>query len=249
MTTASVIIRTMNDHRSLKRTLERVFEQRVAPLEVLVVDAGSTDRTLAIADVSDALVLTLSPEDWSGARALNRAAHVARGEVLVMLSPHCHPLHNGWFGRLLGHFDDPTVAAAWGPAVGPGKAAAMSDPPTWQLPGSYTRDTWAHGLSMDNGAIRASLWECQPFDEMYPALEDKQWARVMMARGFRTVHDPGAAVRYDRRGMRAAHEREQLAAESVGRMFAAVIQPPAAGDGGPPEGVRARGLSGCGPSL
>ncbi len=91
MLTASVIIRTKNDHRSLAGTLERVFAQAPAPLEVIVADAGSTDRTLAVADASDALVLTVSPEDWSCGRALNRAARVARGDVLVMLSPHCRP--------------------------------------------------------------------------------------------------------------------------------------------------------------
>jgi glycosyltransferase involved in cell wall biosynthesis len=236
--TASVIIRTRNDHRSLKGTLDAVFEQRVAPLEVIVVDAGSTDRTLAIADASDALVLTLSPEDWSTARSLNRAARVARGDVLVLLSAHCRPFGDGWLGRLLGHFDDPTVAAAWGPAVGPNEAPALLDPPTWQLPGSYTHATWTHGLSSDNGAIRASLWQRQPFEESYPALEAKRWARVMMDRGFRIVHDPSATVRFDRRGRRAAHEQERLAAANVGRMFADP-EPPTAAAGAAPEGVRA----------
>jgi glycosyltransferase involved in cell wall biosynthesis len=238
--TASVIIRTRNDHRSLKGTLERVFEQQPAPLEVIVVDAGSTDRTLAIADTSDALVLTLSPEDWGCARALNRAARVARGDVLVLLSAHCRPVGDDWLGRLLSHFDDPTVAAAWGPALGPGEATS-SGPPTWQLPGSYTRATWAHGLSGDNGAVRASLWQRQPFDERYPALEDKQWAQVMMGRGFRTVHDPAATVRYDRRGNRAAFELRLLAAENLARMFPGVgPEPPASGSGsGVFGGVRA----------
>jgi rhamnosyltransferase len=238
--TASVIIRTKNDHRSLKGTLERVFEQQPAALEVIVVDAGSTDRTLAIADASDALVLTLSPEDWGCARALNRAARIARGDVLVLLSPHCRPVGEDWLGRLLSHFDDPTVAAAWGPALGPGETAA-SGPPTWQLPGSYTRATWAHGLSRDNGALRGSLWRRQSFDERYPALEDKQWARVMMARGFRTVHDPAATVRYDRRGSRAASELRRLAAGNLARMFpVAGPETPASGSGsGLVGGVRA----------
>jgi hypothetical protein len=85
------------------------------------------------------------------------------------------------------------------------------------------------------------LWQRQPFDERYPALEDKQWAQVMMGRGFRTVHDPAATVRYDRRGNRAAFELRLLAAENLARMFPGVgPEPPASGSGsGVFGGVRA----------
>lgn len=220
MLTVSVIIRTKNAERSLKATLERVFEQRVAPFEVIVVDAGSTDRTAAIVGKSDALFLTVAPEDSSPARALNRGARVARGDILVLLSARCLPVDTDWLENLLRHFDDPTVAAAWGASrFGPRRPLPAPGPPTRQLPRTYTRENWMWGLSNGNGAIRTRLWKQEPFDESFPALEDKQWAKVMMDRDYCIVHDPAAAVWRDRETVRSAYRRRRLMTQAFARLF------------------------------
>ncbi len=219
MLSASVIIRTKNEERLLGETLVRVFRQHARPIEVIVIDSGSTDRTLEIARASDARVMTISPEEWGYARALNVAAAQARGDVLVMLSAHCLPVDDDWLGNLVRHFDDPTVAAAWGSQFAPNRARPQPGPPEWQQPGTYTRENWTWGLSNANGAVRAELWEGVPFDESFPAAEDKQWARVMLNRGYCVVHDPAAAVWHDRHPIASSYVRQRLVMEGFAMMF------------------------------
>jgi rSAM/selenodomain-associated transferase 2/rSAM/selenodomain-associated transferase 1 len=76
----SVIIPTLNEARQLPRTLE--FVQRGDPLEIIVVDGGSTDGTREVARAQDAIALS-----DSGGRAmqLNRGAAAATGEWLLFL--------------------------------------------------------------------------------------------------------------------------------------------------------------------
>jgi rhamnosyltransferase len=218
---ASVIIETKDAARSLGATLERVFDQQVAPLEVIVVDVGSRARAAAdTGATSDALFVSIARDEWSNARALNRAARAARGEVLVLLSARCRPVGTDWLENLLRHFDDPTVAGVWGGSqFGANRALPPFGPPTRQLRGTYTRENWMWGLSNANGAVRASLLAQEPFDESFPALEDKHWARVMMERGYCIVHDPAAAVWHDRDPMRFARRRRRLVTQGFAQMF------------------------------
>lgn len=56
--TVSVVIPTLNEEDYLPRLLESLARQTLAPLEVLVVDAGSTDRTRELATTAGATVVT-----------------------------------------------------------------------------------------------------------------------------------------------------------------------------------------------
>lgn len=76
----SVIIPTLNEEVQLPATLAAA--QCGAPHETIVIDGGSTDRTLEIARAHDAIVLE-SPA--SRARQMNRGAAVATGEFLLFL--------------------------------------------------------------------------------------------------------------------------------------------------------------------
>ncbi len=194
MRTASILIRTKNEEKGLGPTLEGVFAQSVDPHEVLVLDSGSTDRTLEVAARYPVKILHLDPAEWGYSHALNVLAEHASGEILVCLSAHCVPLDGEWLAKLLRHFDDPSVAAAWGPGRPPGKPFPPPGPPVRQEPGSYTLATRGFGLSNGNSALRRALWQQFPFDVDVPAAEDKAWGREAMRRGYSVVFDPTAAV-------------------------------------------------------
>ncbi|MGH9013634.1 MAG: glycosyltransferase family 2 protein [Acidimicrobiia bacterium] len=217
--TASIIIRTKNEERGIAATLDGVFAQSVPPHEVIVVDSGSVDRTLAIAQRYPVRVVHLPPQQWGYGRALNVGAAAATGEILVCLSAHCPAASIDWLASLLRHFDDPTVAGVWGPGIRPGRPLPQPEPPSRQEPGSYDPHNRLWGLSNGNSALRRSLWQEFAFDEALPAAEDKAWGREALARGYCIVHDPAAVVWHERHGVLAAYRRERAVNEGFAIMF------------------------------
>jgi glycosyltransferase involved in cell wall biosynthesis len=223
--TATVIIRTKNEARCLGATLKAVLKQDLPPHEVIVIDSGSTDPTLAIAARYPVQILEIASDDWSYPRALNVAAARAGGEILVCLSAHCRPVDELWLGAMLGHFDAPDVAGVWGPDLRPGRPRVVPGPPSLQRPGSYTVENRTWGLSNANSAIRQDLWEEFPFDEKLPAAEDKAWAMEAMQRGYSIVHEPRAAVWHAPHTVRNAYERNRKVMEGFKMMFPELEDP------------------------
>ncbi|MFN2489096.1 MAG: glycosyltransferase family 2 protein [Actinomycetota bacterium] len=213
------MIRTKNEARSLGATLDAVFSQTLPPYEVLVIDSGSRDRTLLIAAGYPVRILETGARRWSYGGALNLGVREASGEFIVCLSAHCPPIDRHWLQNLLRHFDDPQVAAAWGPSIPPWREPPGPEPLTIQEPGDYTILNRRWGLENSNSALRRSLCEEVHFDESLPATEDKAWAREVMARGYRLVHDPAAAVWHRGHGVRDSFRRNRSVLAGFEAMF------------------------------
>ena len=83
--TISVITPCYNGERYLHGTLSSVLGQTHRPLEVIVVDDGSTDRSAAIAESFDAPVRTIRQHNQGESAARNRGIAEARGTHLLFL--------------------------------------------------------------------------------------------------------------------------------------------------------------------
>ena len=83
--TVSAIIPTYNHAAFLPEALESVFAQTSSPLEVIVVDDGSTDETAEILRVYEGRIRVLSQPNLGVAAARNSGAAVASGELLAFL--------------------------------------------------------------------------------------------------------------------------------------------------------------------
>ncbi len=80
----SVIIPVRNGEKHLGRALESVFAQGYEPLEVIVVDDGSTDGTRTVAKSFSAVTL-LSQSNRGPAAARNTGIAAAQGDPLAFL--------------------------------------------------------------------------------------------------------------------------------------------------------------------
>ncbi|PYJ84242.1 MAG: glycosyltransferase [Verrucomicrobia bacterium] len=78
----SIIIPTLNEAELLPGTLNRVQANR-APHEILVVDGGSTDETVALANASGARVI--SSAQTRRAAQMNLGTRMARGDIFLFL--------------------------------------------------------------------------------------------------------------------------------------------------------------------
>lgn len=82
--TASVIVPVFNGEEYLGRCLESLRASEVAPLEILVVDDGSTDRSGTVARATGIRVIETGAR-FGPAYARNRGAAAAAGDILVFI--------------------------------------------------------------------------------------------------------------------------------------------------------------------
>ena len=85
MATVSVIIPTYNHATFLPSALESVFAQTSHPLEVIVVDDGSTDETAEVLRAYEGRIRVLTQPNRGVAAARNGGAALASGELLAFL--------------------------------------------------------------------------------------------------------------------------------------------------------------------
>ena len=81
----SVVIPSYNSARFIEETLTSVLEQTLAPLEVIVVDDGSTDETCKVVERFEPRVRLVRLSNGGVCRARNRGLQEARGQYICFL--------------------------------------------------------------------------------------------------------------------------------------------------------------------
>ncbi|MFQ5693831.1 MAG: glycosyltransferase, partial [Nitrospinota bacterium] len=128
-------------------------------------------------------------------RALNRGMRASGGEFLVCLSGHCIPVHNKWLDRLVADFGPPEVAAVYGRQEPLPDSHTFDKRDLWNIFGLdrkvQVKDSFFHNA---NAMIRRDVWERIPFDEELNGVEDRDWAKRVIASGYHIVYEPQASV-------------------------------------------------------
>jgi GT2 family glycosyltransferase len=82
----SVVVPTLDGGGVFARLLRSVCRQEgVHQLELVVIDSGSTDETLELAERAKARIVSIPQREFGHGRTRNQAAALATGEVLVMM--------------------------------------------------------------------------------------------------------------------------------------------------------------------
>jgi glycosyltransferase involved in cell wall biosynthesis len=82
----SIITITYNSEATLEDTIKSVLDQTYADLEYIIVDGGSTDRTLSIIDAyKDRIANLVSEKDNGLYDALNKGISMATGDLIGIL--------------------------------------------------------------------------------------------------------------------------------------------------------------------
>ncbi|MEO5903551.1 MAG: glycosyltransferase family A protein [Gemmatimonadaceae bacterium] len=82
---ASVVINNYNYGRFLAEAIESALSQTYLPLEVVVVDDGSTDNSVAVMDSYDGRIVDVRQENGGMASAINAGFHACHGDIVVFL--------------------------------------------------------------------------------------------------------------------------------------------------------------------
>jgi glycosyltransferase involved in cell wall biosynthesis len=110
----SVVVIGRNEGERLRRCLRSVFAMsRDFALEVIYVDSGSTDGSVAFAQAEGARTIALKPERPSAALGRNAGWNAARGSIVLFLDGDT-VLHPEFVSSSLPEFSSPTIAVVWG---------------------------------------------------------------------------------------------------------------------------------------
>lgn len=111
--TITVVIPVKDDARHLEVCLAALARQTREPLEIVVVDNGSTDDSAEVARAAGAGVVVEAVPGIPAAASTGYDA--ARGEIIARLDADSVP-HDDWLQRLAGALDaDPGLSAVTGP--------------------------------------------------------------------------------------------------------------------------------------
>lgn len=195
----SVVIRAKNEGAWLRRSLAALVHQSRPPKEIIVVDNESTDETAAIAASFGCRVPTITDREFSFGRALNRGIAAARSPWVVSLSAHCIPVHDRWLEAfLVGDGAGPFIAAFYGRQEPLPDSSDFDKRDLWTTFGAELRlqrgqDYFFHNA---NSIVRRSVWTRIPFDETLHGVEDRDWAKKVLADGHTIVYVPLASVHH-----------------------------------------------------
>ena len=216
----SIIIRAYNEERHIARLLVGILHQTVGEVEILLVDSGSTDATLAIASSYPVRVLHIEPAAFSFGRSLNLGCAQARGKFIIFASAHVYPVYPDWLERLLEPMADDRVALVYGKQRG-NATTRFSEHHVfhqWFPDASVPRQTSAF-CNNANAAIRKSLWQRRPYNEDLPALEDVDWATWALGEGYFISYRAEAEVVHvhdeDPRAVFNRYRREAMALKRI----------------------------------
>ena len=216
----SVVIRAYNESQYLPRLLEGIARQTIKDIEVILVDSGSTDSTVSIAEKYGAKIIRIPSAEFTFGRSLNFGLRSATRELVVIASAHVHPVYPDWLETLIRPFENERVALTYGKQRGPVTAKYSEQQiyhqwyPDVSKPGQETAF-----CNNANAAVRRSLWEKNPYDETLTGLEDLAWAKWAKDSGYAIAYVAEAEIIHVHnetpRGVYNRYRREAMALRNI----------------------------------
>lgn len=218
----SIVIRTLNECRYLDDLLGVIAGQQISGLgyEVIIVDSGSTDETLAIAERHGCRVLHITRDEFSFGRSLNMGCEAANGDVLVFISGHCVPTSADWLENLCKPLLEGTASYTYGRQVGDENSHFSER----KIFAKYFPDEPDNGqdeffCNNANAAINHNEWRQLRFDEELTGLEDMELAQRLIKRGGKILYVPNAVVFHHHKEswpqVQRRFEREAIALQKI----------------------------------
>jgi len=212
----SIIIPTYNGGRIFRECLEKIGQQTYqGGVQLIVVDSGSTDETVELAEQAGALVKRIPKARFHHARTRNEALSLAIFDRVIFTVQDAVPCTTTWLSDLEKTLEDPWVAAAYTDQVPHGDATPYalfenrcirnfrgqeSRSQTLDSVASFRRMAYPdayRAIALDNVCAiyrKASLLDV-PFPEVGFA-EDLAWSLATLLKGQRVLYQPAIQVRH-----------------------------------------------------
>jgi len=196
----SVTFLTRNGGATLKRALQAVRDQETdRRVEIVVVDSGSTDRTLENLAAYNARTIAIDPESFNFGTARDRAFDLSNAPIVVTLSQDAVPADDTWLESMIAPIVESDAAVSCGKSI-PDPHRGFH-PFAWERNGYFyfTREMrkfanrFGRGLSFSNAAVRRDVWQSLRIDAQ-PVGEDYQFQTKLHAAKHSIAFAPEAQV-------------------------------------------------------
>lgn len=206
----SIIIRTKNEEKWIRKCLAAIMRQTIQNFEIILVDNHSSDKTVAIASEFPN-VRILHVEEFLPGRALNQGVEASRGGFLVFLSAHCIPANERWLESLVKSIEnEPKAAGVYGRQLPLPFSSDRDKRDLFNIFGLdrkiQVKDIYFHNA---NSLVKRAVWLKHKFCERTSNLEDRIWAKEVIDNGYQLVYEPEAAV-YHHHGVNHSDEPKRL---------------------------------------
>lgn len=168
----TVIIRTKNNEDIISQTLKALFSQTYKDFDLLVVDSGSTDKTLDIVSFYEHKLIRVKPEDYHPGIVLNNAVSQTHTNLVVFLNSDTVMLHKDCLETLICELNKDYVSAAFARQI------ARPEAKPWvrrdyeiAFPQENKSPQWMY-FSLPLSGIKKSVWSANPFYTQAWASED-----------------------------------------------------------------------------
>jgi len=218
----SIIIRTYNEEKYLGLLLDGIHKQQCVQenVEIIVVDSGSTDDTVKIANSHDCIVVYINKNEFTFGRSLNVGCEAANGEILVFVSGHCIPVGQLWLQNLVKPLLIKDSEYVYGRQVGNGKSK-FSECQLFKkyYPDDSTDVKQGYFCNNANAAILKKVWNQHRYNEELTGLEDMELAKRLVMMGMKIGYVAEATIYHIHeetwQKIKIRYEREAIALHRI----------------------------------
>jgi rhamnosyltransferase len=209
----SVVIPTKNGGELFKDVVRGLAAQTCWPrVEFIVIDSGSQDDTVPIAQAAGARVIAIAPQDFNHGATRDAAIAAAAGDRIVLLVQDAVLADTHLIETLLAALSEDVVAGVYARQIPRATAdvitrrnladhftggsrrvvQSLDDPSTYDVMAPADKRALCN---FDNvcSAIRKDVWQRVPFGRTDFG-EDIAWAERVLKLGYRIVYEPAAVV-------------------------------------------------------
>lgn len=218
----SVVIRTLNEEKHLEELLTVISNQVSThfTVETVIVDSGSTDRTIDIATKFGCRITYIKKEEFTFGKSLNIGCEFAKGKYLVFISGHCIPKEHDWLHNLVLPLLNENVVYTYGRQLGR-DTTKFSERQLFLKYFPTENSIPQEGIFCNNAnsAIIKSIWEQYKFDEYLTGCEDMYLAKELVKNNLLLGYVANAPVYHIHdeswEKVRIRYEREAVALQKI----------------------------------
>lgn len=210
----SVVIPTKNGQNYLDSVLKGVFSQEInAKFEVIIVDSGSTDKSLDIITQYPLRCYQIKTEEFNHGLTRNFGISKSQGKYIVLMTQDAIPYDNLWMKKLVDTIErDKFVAGVYSRQIPHKESHILTQIRTNRFLTAQTirKESQIANLedynklspkekyffcNFDNvsSCIRRSVWEEINFPKTDFA-EDLEWSKKVLESGHKIIYEPNSIV-------------------------------------------------------